>query len=67
MALTDLVLDCKSSELSTSIRCFSSPLVYEMTNASRVDMSDFELLKVLGTGGKQSFLSSNLRSPRRLL
>lgn len=29
--------------------CF---LVYEITNASRVDMSDFELLKVLGTGGK---------------
>jgi len=24
-----------------------------MTNASRVDMSDFELLKVLGTGGKE--------------
>jgi len=23
-----------------------------MTNAGRVDMSDFELLKVLGTGGK---------------
>ena len=29
-----------------------------MTNAGRVDMSDFQLLKVLGTGGK--FLASSL-------
>ena len=26
-----------------------------MTNAGRVDMSDFELLKVLGTGGKLNY------------
>ena len=30
-------------------------LVYEMTNAGRVDMGDFQLLKVLGTGGKDLF------------
>jgi serine/threonine protein kinase len=30
-------------------------LVYEMTNAGRVDMSDFQLLKVLGTGGRSMF------------
>jgi serine/threonine protein kinase len=29
-------------------------LVHEITNASRVDMSDFELLKVLGTGGNRT-------------
>lgn len=62
MALTDLVLDCKSST-----ECHVSPvrflLVYEMTNSSRVDMSDFELLKVLGTGGNlPSSLVESLRS-----
>jgi hypothetical protein len=57
MALSDLVLDCKFNFLTKNktISYLSSLffLVYEMTNASRVDMSDFELLKVLGTGGKE--------------
>jgi hypothetical protein len=52
MALSDLVLDCKFNLLKTIFLLFFF-LVYEITNASRVDMSDFELLKVLGTGGKE--------------
>jgi len=53
MALSDLVLDCKFNLNGFSCYYFFfSPIVYEITNASRVDMSDFELLKVLGTGGK---------------
>lgn len=56
MALSDLVLDCKFHVLPRKILkkitfCF---LVYEIINAGRVDMSDFELLKVLGTGGKKN-------------
>ena len=50
MALSDLVLDCKFNLVDAPV--FILFLVYEITNASRVDMSDFELLKVLGTGGK---------------
>lgn len=50
MALSDLVLDCKFNMFSIGLLLLF--LVYEITNASRVDMSDFELLKVLGTGGK---------------
>lgn len=56
MALSDLVLDCKFDKNSFRFFCVSNDSsvfsVYEITNASRVDMSDFELLKVLGTGGK---------------
>ena len=68
MALSDLVLDCKFIFVFvlTSFILFCV-LVYEITNASRVDMSDFELLKVLGTGGKS--LSSSVHflfSPLRL-
>ncbi len=60
MALTDLVLDCKlyrkksKTEMLFFFEYQISLLVYEMTNAGRVDMSDFELLKVLGTGGKST-------------
>ena len=55
MALSDLVLDCKLNKKQIEFIFFCSlfiSLVYEITNASRVDMSDFELLKVLGTGGR---------------
>ena len=54
MALSDLVLDCKFNRRGVCFChiCCRLRLVYEITNASRVDMSDFELLKVLGTGGK---------------
>jgi hypothetical protein len=54
MALSDLVLDCKFIiRLFFILHIIKCLLVYEITNASRVDMSDFELLKVLGTGGKR--------------
>ncbi len=52
MALTDLVLDCKFYRKNQRFLYKKFLLVYEMTNVGRVDMRDFELLKVLGTGGK---------------
>jgi len=38
-----------------------------MTNAGRVDMSDFELLKVLGTGGKLTNFSFKKRQKKNNL
>lgn len=58
MALSDLVLDCKWLFPASVDSLAFVRLVYEMTNAGRVDMGDFQLLKVLGTGGKDRRVSS---------
>ena len=38
-----------------------------MINAGRVDMSDFELLKVLGTGGKSNDFIREKKTIRKII